>query len=123
MYIDIFYTNVLRLLDEQGMTKQNLAEHAGISISFLSDLTNGKANPSLKIMESIAEALDTPLPLLLESTDLAHDALPELHGNVVAAKQSLPPGYERVSAVLPAFQAFQVKQWAAATRKRLKQNI
>ena len=119
MYIHIFYTNVLRLLDEQGMTKQDLAEHAGISISFLSDLTNGKANPSLKIMQSIAEALDTPLPLLLEATDLTPDALAELQGSTTSTKLSLPPGYERVSVVLPAFQAYQVRQWDAATRKRL----
>jgi hypothetical protein len=28
-----------------------------VSISFLSDLTTGKANPSLKVMEAIANAL------------------------------------------------------------------
>jgi len=66
----IFFTNILRLLDERGMTKNELAAKADISVSFLSDLTNGKANPSLKIMEAIAEALETPLPTLLESTDL-----------------------------------------------------
>ena len=57
MYNQIFFTNVLRLLDERGMTKDRLADLAGMSVSFLSDLTNGKANPSLKIMESIAKAL------------------------------------------------------------------
>ena len=90
------------------MTKQDLADKAGISISFLSDLTNGKANPSLKIMENISEALNTPLPLLLEATDLDSEALAELQGNSVAATRSLPPGYERVSVVLPEFPAFQV---------------
>ncbi|MDN6888439.1 transcriptional regulator [Variovorax sp. CAN2819] len=119
MYIHIFYTNVLRLLDERGMSKQDLAEKAGISISFLSDLTNGKANPSLKIMQNIAEALDTPLPLLLESTDLDEETLLELSPGI-AGKSSLPPGFERVSAVLPSIQAFQVKQWAQAARKTLK---
>ena len=118
MYIHIFYTNVLRLLEEQDMTKQDLAEKAGISISFLSDLTNGKANPSLKIMQSIAEALDTPLPLLLEATDLTPEDLAALREGT-NAKRSLPPGYERVSVVLPEFQAFLVKQWGEATRKRL----
>jgi len=120
VYIHIFYTNVLRLLEEQGLTKQDLAEKADISISFLSDLTNGKANPSLKIMRNIAEALDTPLPLLLEATDLSPEDLAELQGNSKKPKQSLPPGYERVSAVLPEFQAFQVKLWAEAARKRLR---
>ncbi|WP_338423310.1 helix-turn-helix domain-containing protein, partial [Xylella fastidiosa] len=41
MYNIIFFTNILRLLDERGMTKYELSEKAGISISFLSDLTNG----------------------------------------------------------------------------------
>ena len=122
MYIQIFYTNILRLLEEQGMTKQNLADKADVSISFLSDLTNGKANPSLKIMRNIAEALDTPLPLLLESSDLSTEDLAELQGNSSKPKQSLPPGYERVSVVLPEFQAFQVKQWAEAARKRLRRS-
>jgi transcriptional regulator with XRE-family HTH domain len=65
MYNQIFFTNVLRLLDEQSMTKHDLAEKAGMSISFLSDLTNGKGNPSLKIMSLIADALNVPLPTLL----------------------------------------------------------
>ena len=69
MYNQILFTNVLRLLEEMGMTKNELAQKSGISVSFLSDLTNGKANPSLKIMEAIAEALETPLPTLLELTD------------------------------------------------------
>ena len=48
MYKYIFFTNVLRILDERGMTKKELSERSGVSISFLSDLTTGKANPSLK---------------------------------------------------------------------------
>jgi transcriptional regulator with XRE-family HTH domain len=39
------------------MTKLGLSEKSGVSISFLSDLTNGKGNPSLKVMENIAVAL------------------------------------------------------------------
>lgn len=99
------------------MTKQQLADKAGVSISYLSDLTNGKGNPSLELMEHIADALDTPLPLLLESTDLDRAALDALKG--APTKSSLPPGYERVSVVLPSVQAFQVKQWGEAARKRL----
>ncbi|MBW9760766.1 helix-turn-helix domain-containing protein, partial [Escherichia coli] len=50
MYNLIFFTNILRLLEERDMTKQELSQKAGVSISFLSDLTNGKANPSLRVM-------------------------------------------------------------------------
>ncbi|ALR06324.1 transcriptional regulator [Xylella fastidiosa] len=115
MYNIIFFTNILRLLDERGMTKYELSEKAGISISFLSDLTNGKANPSLKIMEAIAEALKVPLTILLEYTDLDRNNLDMIDSRT----QGLPPGYERVFAVLPEHQAFIVKKWSKAAQKKL----
>lgn len=118
MHNQIFFTNVLRLLEEQGMTKNELADRAGMSISFLSDLTNGKANPSLKIMEAIARALDTPLPAMLEVTDLDAAALDALAGS--KAPRSLPDGLVRVSAILTDYQAFRVRQWDEANRKRLQ---
>ena len=85
MYIQIFETNILRLLEEHDMTKQELADKADISISFLSDLTHGKANPSLKIMQSIADAFEVPLPYLLESTELSFEELAELRQDSPAA--------------------------------------
>ncbi len=100
------------------MTKYDLAQRAEISISFLSDLTNGKANPSLKIMEAIADALETPLPTLLEMTDLDKEALDALAGG--HAPRSLPEGYFRVAAILTEFQAFTVKQWDEENRKHLQ---
>ena len=118
MYSQIFFTNILRLLEERGMTKHELADKAHISISFLSDLTNGKANPSLKIMEAIAEALDTSLPTLLEWTDLDRESLDALAGG--HAPRSLPEGVARVTAVLPDHQVFIVKKWDEATRKKLR---
>jgi transcriptional regulator with XRE-family HTH domain len=118
VYNIIFFTNILRLLDERGMTKHELSEKAGISISFLSDLTNGKANPSLKTMEAIAEALGVSLTLLLESTDLDRHALEQVSGG--KSKQGLPPGYERVVAVLPEHQAFIVKKWSEHAQKKLR---
>lgn len=117
-YYEIFFTNVLRLLDELDMTKNELADKAGISISFLSDLTTGKANPSLKIMDAIAQALQTPLPTLLELTDLDSATLDTLAGG--HAPKSLPQGFVRASAILTEFQAFTVRQWDAENRKHLK---
>jgi transcriptional regulator with XRE-family HTH domain len=114
----IFFTNVLRLLDEQNMTKTELAERADISVSFLSDLTNGKANPSLKIMAAIADALHAALPALLEITDLDQATLEALaEGQVVS---SLPAGYVRVSVILTEFQAFTVKKWDKENRKNME---
>lgn len=117
MYSLIFFTNVLRILEEQNISKYELADRAGISISFLSDLTNGKANPSLKIMESIALALNEPLPALLENTDLDLQAISALYARPVSG--SLPTGYLKISAVLTEYQAFTVQQWDEANRKQI----
>lgn len=119
MYHEILFTNILRLLDERGMTKNDLAVKADISNSFLSDLTNGSANPSLKIMAAIADALDTPLTALLETTDLDPKLMEALSGG--KARRSLPQGYVRVAAVLPEHQAFIVRKWDEATRKKLRE--
>lgn len=82
------------------MTKTELARRSGVSVSYLSDLTTvGKANPSLKIMASIAEIIDVPLPRLLEQNPV-----------------TLPEGYEHVSVVLPKHQAFIVKKWVKVAR-------
>jgi transcriptional regulator with XRE-family HTH domain len=113
----IFFTNILRILDEKGLTKSDLASAAGISVSFLSDLTTGQGNPSLRIMEQIATALDTPLATLLESTDLDKETLDALAGG--HARLSLPDGFVRVAATLTEFQAFQARQWDAENRKML----
>lgn len=118
VYNQIFFTNILRILDDRGLTKNWLSETADVSISFLSDLTNGKANPSLKVMEAIAAALETPLPALLETTDLDRENLELLAGGTLI--RTLPDGYERVTAVLPEHQAFIVKKWNELTQQKLK---
>lgn len=117
MYNLVFFTNVLRLLSDENITKNELAERAGISVSFLSDLTNGKANPSLKVMEAIAGALAVPLPTLLEMTDLDRASLDELMEYKGATETSVR--FVRVSALLTEYQAFTVQQWDAANRAQL----
>lgn len=118
-YNTIFFTNVLQQLQKRHMTKTELSELSGVSISFLSDLTTGKGNPSLEVMEKIAVALDVPLSFLLESTDLDMGALKALRGGRVRAFD-VPLGYERVVAVLPEHRAFQVKKWAEEAKEKLK---
>lgn len=120
MYNQIFFTNVLRLLDEQGMTKHDLADKAGMSMSFLSDLTNGKANPSLKIMCSIADALSIPLPTLLEMSDLDKATLDALAGG--KSRSSLPDGFTRIAAILNDYQAYKVQRWDEANRTLIAKN-
>ena len=121
MYNQILFTNILRLLGEQGVTKHELAIRADISDSFLSDLTNGKANPSLKVMEAIADALETSLPLLLELTDLDKETLDELAGG--KAQRSLPDGFTRISAIVTEYQAFRIRQWDQVNKDILKKHL
>lgn len=97
------------------MTKEQLAEMSGVSISFISDLTNGKGNPSLRIMERIADALDEPLPALLEETDLDAKLLEALTGG---KPRGLTEGYERVSVILPSHQAYIARQWAKQAKEQ-----
>lgn len=117
LYRDIFFTNILRILIERGMTNDELAERSGISASFISDLARGKANPSLRTMAAIASALDTALPALLESTDLSRKALDQLADG--KARSSLPKGYERVTVILTSFEAFIAKGQDEENRKKL----
>ena len=118
MHSYIFFTNILRLLDERSMTKSELADLSGVSVSFLSDLTTGKANPSLRVMEAIAAALEMPLPVMLERTDLSQEDLATLAEN--KAHRVLPRGYEWVTAVLPEQKAFVVRKWSEETKKKIK---
>lgn len=99
------------------MTKYELSEKTGISKSFLSDLTNGKANPSLQVMGKIADALQTSLPLLLETTDLSRHDLELLSAGSDASQ--IPNGYVRVAAILPEHQAYIVNKWSDSARKKL----
>lgn len=119
MYYSIFFTNVLRLLDERGMTKHELAKLTGVSISVLSEITNGKGNPTLRTMAAIAEALQAPLPMLMESTDLDSKILEDAAGTHLPS--SLPDGYCRYCATLTLHQAFQVRKWHDYNLVRIKE--
>ncbi|MCZ2328951.1 helix-turn-helix domain-containing protein [Bartonella sp. F02] len=121
VYVFIFLKNVLRILKERRMTKTMLAKKSGISIAFISEITTGKANPSLHVMEAIAIALETPLSLLLESTNLDQSTL-----GVLTRKKlpdNSPPGYERVYVTLPQHRAFLVKKWGEEAKKKLQDKI
>ncbi|GJL96099.1 MAG: hypothetical protein DHS20C05_25040 [Hyphococcus sp.] len=116
MYNLILITNILRILDEKGMTKLELTKRAGVSVSFLSDLVNDNANPSLRIIESIAKALETPLPMLFELSDISADERVLL---TEGDDLKLGNGLVWKGAVLNEFQAYQVDQWDRANRALL----
>ena len=118
IYSDIFFTNVLRILDERKMSQKELAERAGISTAFISDVAKGRGNPSIRTMEAISIALDIPLPNLLDTTDLDPKTLNELAGG--RAPQSLPAGYQRFCAVMTDYQAYLASLWDEANRKKIR---
>ena len=70
-------------------------------------------------MDAIADALETPLPTLLELTDLDRATLDMLAGG--HARRSLPEGFLRVTAILTEFQAYNVRQWDQENRKHLQE--
>ncbi len=120
MYNLILTTNILRILREKKISKAELSERAGVSISFLNDLTHDNANPSLRIIEAIAKALGTPLPLLFDSSDMSASER-ALLGESDSAH--LAKGFVWKGAVLTEFQAYQVAQWDRENREIIKKTV
>lgn len=117
MYNLILTTNILKILREKKISKAELAERAGVSVSFLFEMTHDNANPSLRIIEAIAKALETPLPLLFDSSDMSA-AERALLGEVDTGH--LAKGFVWKGAVLTEFQAYQVAQWDRENRENIK---
>lgn len=58
-----------------GLTIAQVAERAGLSMPYVSNLERGRGNPTLDALTSLAEALDLPLALLVgEDTDGPSDS-------------------------------------------------
>lgn len=113
MYLQIFFKNVRLQLDEQGMTIKELCRRAGITSPTFWMISKGEANPTLSTMEAIANALDVPLPSLFETRYLPPSMQAAIKDRKSrGAAHPLPPGYERVTAVVTKFQAWQIRKWA-----------
>lgn len=48
----------------RGLTQCNFCEKIGITQSYLSQVENGVKEPSIDVLKKIADALDTPIPVL-----------------------------------------------------------
>jgi transcriptional regulator with XRE-family HTH domain len=105
-------------MDELDMSKKALAEKAGIGTTTLYEMSSGQGNPTIKLMEAIATALEVPLPYLLERTDMDQEFLEEL--GLSEGFDGIAPGYERVCVILPKSQAFIAKKWAGTLRAKQK---
>jgi transcriptional regulator with XRE-family HTH domain len=100
-----------------GITKEQLSKISGVSTSLISDLSNGKGIPSLRIMEWITDKLDKPLTELLEETDLDCKSLVVLAGGKL---RGIAEGYERISLLLSSHQAFITRPWTKEVMEKLK---
>lgn len=119
----ILCINIMRYLALRGLKKSDLATKAKVSISYISDVTNAKGNPSLETMVAIADALEVPLVALLETPPVGTDDWDASLADSILkddAKLGLPPGYRRISAIVNEHQAFQIAKWHKAAHDRLK---
>jgi transcriptional regulator with XRE-family HTH domain len=72
------------LRQELGIRLIDLAEHTGLSVSFLSQLERGLTNPSLPSLVKISAALNTS----------AHVLLASLSPDAVTGAGAVPPAYQ-----------------------------
>jgi transcriptional regulator with XRE-family HTH domain len=60
---------------EQGLSVNELAMRAGVSAGTVSQVERNKANPSMRILERLRQALSVPLTALLEGDDAISDPI------------------------------------------------
>lgn len=58
---------------DQGLSVNELAMRAGVSVGTVSQVERNKANPSVRILERLRQALSVPLTALLEEDDAVSD--------------------------------------------------
>ena len=125
VYRKVLAININRFLALRRLKKKDLAENAGLSVSFVSDVTAGKGNPSLETIAAIANALEVPLVALLEPPPIGTDGWDASLADTLSKedkKLGLPPGYNRVSAIVTDHQAFQIAQWHKAAHAKLRRS-
>lgn len=64
------------LRKRNGLNQAQLAELCDITITYLSLIENGKKEPALSLLKTIARGLHVPLPILLFSS-LTEDDIPD----------------------------------------------
>jgi transcriptional regulator with XRE-family HTH domain len=53
--------NLQRLRREKGLSQEELADRAGIHQTYLSGVERGRRNPTVTVLQRIAEALDADI--------------------------------------------------------------
>lgn len=86
-----FVENVLSVLSDRHITNNELARMAGISSGGISKMLRSDSNPSLHNMESISNALNIPLYVLLIDEKSPPSDDDELRREVAMLLRTLPP--------------------------------
>lgn len=121
-YLKIFCENIKRLQIERKITKQDLAALGGVAGSVITDLIQGKGNPTLKTMEALAEGLEIPLPILLKPLDSdewqAITSAVRYKAEEPVQSPQVPTGYGLIEQViLPQNKVDVIKEWMNAPRR------
>lgn len=65
---EVFAGNVHRIRRLQEISQEELAERAGLHRTYVGEVERGERNPSIDVMERLAEGLSVPLVELLVET-------------------------------------------------------
>lgn len=69
-----FGKHLKQLRIQQGLTQQQLAERADVSISFLGNIERGTKSPTIDTVQKLSNALDVSMVALVEfETEVAED--------------------------------------------------
>lgn len=96
------------LRKSKGMTLEQLADKINLSISFLSDIENGRSNPSLDRLCDLAKALETRASFLLGECDSVESSQSGLDG-----LQSVP-GFSKIAEEL-----MDIASWSESDKQEL----
>jgi transcriptional regulator with XRE-family HTH domain len=86
--MSVIGASIRRLREEQDMTLREMAKDVGVSPSFLSQVEQGKASPSLATLKSIADQLQTTVGRLIDDDGVQEDRLVTTERQRKAFKQS-----------------------------------
>lgn len=82
---------IRHLREGQGLSQEKLAEKAGITYQYVSAVENGKENFTIGILESVAKALGTDVPGLVEKAYEEALPIPTVKATGFISGVALPP--------------------------------
>ena len=79
------------LRESAGLSQEKIAEKAGITYQYLSAIENGKENFTVGVLETLATALGTDLPALIQLAFSETVAIPIVSAGYFCNSAALPP--------------------------------